>query len=291
MGDPITSRGYKYIFQLNTRASQWGSTTADFLAKMAAPKLNIKPADFRLAIIHEDSLFGTVIADNCVKRAKELGLKVVENITYSHKTVDLSSEIMKLKAAKPDGVLTIHYVNDGNLFYSQMKQLNFNTKVLVGSVYFGLQDFQKKYGELVNYVGVVDPPTHVDAAKLKPEAGKVLTKFRRLFIEKYKASPGDPGFTSFGGTYVLLKHVLPKAKSFDPEAISEAALSLDIDDLSTPYVFGVKFDKPPSKTAGANLAAYPVIMQWQKEKLLPVFPLNLASEEVILPMPTWKQRK
>jgi len=291
VGDPITSRGYKYIFQLNTRASQWGSTSADFFAKMAAPSIGKNPADFKLAIIHEDSLFGTTIAENCQRRAQELGLKVVRNIAYSHKTVDLSSEIIKLKSARPDGILSIHYVNDGDLFFSQAKQMDLNVKVLVGSVYFGLQNFQKKYGKLVDYVCVVDPPTRVAANKLNPSAGKVLSEFRRRFIRIYNTAPGDPGFTAFCGTYVLLKYVLPKAKSFDPEAIRQAALSLDLPDLSSPYVFGVKFSKPPAKTAGANLAAYPVIMQWQNEKLLPVYPSNLASTKVKLPMPLWKERK
>ncbi|MBU1275410.1 MAG: ABC transporter substrate-binding protein [Proteobacteria bacterium] len=291
VGDPITSRGYKYIFQLNTRASQWGSTTADFLAKMAAPKLGIKPADFKLALIHEDSLFGTIIGDSCVARAKELGLKVVERITYSHKTVDLSSEIAKLKAAGADGIVSIHYVNDGNLFYGQAKQMRLNAKVLVGSVFFGLNQFQKKFGSLVDYVCVVDPPTRVEASKISKPAAEVLTEFRKRFQAKYKEEPGDPGFTAFGGTYVLLKNVLPKAKAFDAKSIQEAALSLDLPKLETPYVFGVKFEQPPAKTAGANLNAFPVIMQWQKQQLLVVYPENLASAPVELPMPTWKQRK
>ncbi|MCB2192331.1 MAG: ABC transporter substrate-binding protein [Deltaproteobacteria bacterium] len=290
VGDPITSRGYKYIFQLNTRASQWGSTTADFLAKMAAPKLGIKVKDFRLALIHEDSLFGTIIGDNCVERAKELGLQVVERITYSHKTVDLSSEIAKLKAAKADGIVSIHYVNDGDLFYGQAKQMRLNTKVMVGSVFFGLNQFQKKFGTLVNNVCVVDPPTRVEASKLAKPAAEVLSEFRKRFKAKYKADPGDPGFTSFGGMYVLLKNVLPKAKGFDAKSIQEAALSLDLQKLNTPYVFGVRFQKPPAKTAGANLNAFPVIMQWQNQKLIVVYPEKLASSPVELPMPTWKQR-
>jgi len=291
VGDPITSRGYKYIFQLNTRASQWGGTTADFLGKVAAPKLGIAPKDFKLALIHEDSLFGTIIGDNCVARAKELGLQVVERITYSHKTVDLSSEIAKLKASAADGIVSIHYVNDGNLFYGQAKQLRLNAKVLVGSVFFGLDQFQEKFGKLVDYVCVVDPPTRVEASKIKEPAASVLTEFRRRFRDNYKSDPGDPGFTAFCGIYVLLKNVLPEAKSFDSDSIQEAALKLDLDELTTPFVFGVQFDKPPSKTAGANLKAFPVIMQWQDEKLLVVYPETLASAPAKLPMPTWDERK
>lgn len=290
VGDPITSRGHNYIFQLNTRASQWGSTTADFLAKVAAPKLGISPKEFKLAMIHEDSLFGTIIGDNCAARAKELGLQVVERITYSHKTVDMSSEIAKLKAAGADGIVSIHYVNDGNLFYGQAKQLRLNAKVLVGSVFFGLDQFQEKFGKLVDYVCVVDPPTRVEASKIKEPAAAVLTEFRRRFRESHKTDPGDPGFTAFCGIYVLLKNVLPDVKSFNSDSIREVALKLDLPELSTPYVFGVQFDKPPSKTAGANLKAFPVIMQWQDEKLLVVYPDNLASAPAKLPMPTWEER-
>lgn len=291
VGDPITARGYKYLFRLNSRASQWGITTADFLAEMAAPKLGIKPSDFKLAIIHEDSLFGTSITEDCTKRAKELGMKVVETIAYSHKTVDLSSEIMRLKGANPDGIVSIHYANDGNLLYSQMKEMNLNIKVLVGSIFFGLQEFQQKFGKLVNYVCVVDPPTPVLSKILKPPAAKILDEFRDTFYKNYKIAPGDPGFTSFGGTYVLLKYLLPKAKSMDPEAIRKAALELDIDDLATPYGFGVKFAPPGHAHAGTNLRAYPAIMQWQNEKMDIVYPKKLAANEVMLPMPTWGERK
>lgn len=291
VGDPITSRGYKYLFRLNSMASQWGIYTADFLAEMAAPKLAMKPSDFKLAIIHEDSLFGTSITEACTKRANELGMKVVETIAYSLKTVDLSSEIMRLKAAKPDGILSIHYANDGNLLYSQMKEMNLNTKVLVGSIFFGLQQFQEKFGKLVNYVCVVDPPTPVESKKLTPVAAKVLEEFRDNFLKNYKIAPGDPGFTSFGGTYVLLKYLLPKAKSMDPEALRKAALELDLEDLTTPYGFGVKFAPLGHTHAGTNLRAYPAIMQWQSEKMNIVYPKKLAAKDVMLPMPTWSERK
>jgi len=291
VGDPITSRGYKYLFRLNSMASQWGTYSADFFAEMAAPKLGMKPSDFKLAIIHEDSLFGTSITDACTKRAKELGVKVVETIAYSLKAVDLSSEIMRLKSARPDGILSIHYANDGNLLYSQMKEMNLNTKVLVGSIFFGLQQFQEKFGKLVNYVCVVDPPTPVESKKLKPEAAKVLDEFRNTFQTNYKIVAGDPGFTSFAGTYVLLKHLLPKAKSMDPEVIRKAALELELEDLTTPYAFGVKFAPPGHADAGTNIGAYPAIMQWQNEAMHIVYPKKLAAKEVMLPTPTWAERK
>jgi branched-chain amino acid transport system substrate-binding protein len=172
-----------------------------------------------------------------------------------------------------------------------MKELNLNTKVLVGSIFFGLQQFQEKFGKLVNYVGVVDPPTPVESKKLKPGAAKVLDEFREVFLKNYKIAPGDPGFTSFGGTYVLLKYLLPQAKSMDPEAIRKAALDLDLEDLTTPYAFGVKFAPPGHAHAGTNLKAYPAILQWQNEAMHIVYPKKLAAKDVMLPMPTWPERK
>jgi branched-chain amino acid transport system substrate-binding protein len=59
----------------------------------------------KIAVIHEDSAFGSGVADAFMKRAGELGLKVVLREPYSAKRVDLAPLVLKLKGVAPDVIL------------------------------------------------------------------------------------------------------------------------------------------------------------------------------------------
>ncbi|MBI3988085.1 MAG: ABC transporter substrate-binding protein, partial [candidate division NC10 bacterium] len=85
ISDPITERGFKYLFRTLPRASQFGSLAAEYAANVVAPRLKIDPKKMTVGIIFEDTLYGTTVGSYAQQRAKELGLKVVVAETYSQK--------------------------------------------------------------------------------------------------------------------------------------------------------------------------------------------------------------
>jgi branched-chain amino acid transport system substrate-binding protein len=90
--------------------------------------------------------------------------------------------------------------------------------------------------------------------------------------------------------HLLFETVLPKAGSVDPEAVRKAALEIDIPEGGTVFGFGVKFAPPDHPSAGQNLRAIPVLMQWQEQKPWVVYPAAFAVRDPLLPLPTWEER-
>jgi len=292
IADPITERGFRYLFRTLPRASQFGILAAEYAANVVAPRLKLDPKKMTVGIIFEDTLYGTTVGSYAQRRAKELGLKVVAAETYSQKSVDLSPIVLKLKALKPDVIIATQYISDGILFWRQAKELGLNVKAMIGTgAAHGLPDFVEALGDDANFILDVDPAVGINQKALTPRAQAELREFQRRFQAKYGRMPAVHATLGYVGAMILLRDVLPKAGGLDPEKIREAALKVDIPEGDTVMGWGVKFAGPDHKSAGTNLRAWPVMMQWQERKLHVVYPEKLATRRVILPLPTWEERK
>src|SRR3989304_4395456 len=68
-----------------------------------------------IAMLHEDGLFGTSVAAHVERHAKNLGMDLVLKVGYNVRTPDVTTEITKAKAARPDPVVVTGYFGDGLL--------------------------------------------------------------------------------------------------------------------------------------------------------------------------------
>ncbi|HSR10392.1 MAG TPA: branched-chain amino acid ABC transporter substrate-binding protein, partial [Thermodesulfobacteriota bacterium] len=91
---------------------------------------------------------------------------------------------------------------------------------------------------------------------------------------------------AFVGFFVLAD-AINRAGSTNPEAIREALAKTNIpaEQLITPWR-GVKFDE-----TGQNILGDAIVIQWQGGKSHTVWPFNLATKEMIYPIPKWSDRK
>jgi branched-chain amino acid transport system substrate-binding protein len=226
------------------------------------------------------------------QRAKDLGLNVLASETYSQKAVDLSSIVLKLRAAKPDVIVATQYISDGILFWRQAKELGLNVKAFIGTgAAHGLLDFPKAMGDDANFILNADPAVGLKEAGLTARARQELKTFTERYTKKYGRPPAVHSTLGYLGAMVLFRDVLPKAGAMDPDKIREAALKVDIPDGETVMGWGVKFAPPDHKSAGTNLRAYPVLMQWREQTLHVVYPEKWATRKVVLPLPTWEERR
>jgi len=291
IADPITERGFKYLFRTLPRASQFGIMAADFAKEVVATKLGIDPKKMKVAIMFEDTLYGTTVGSSAAKRAMELGMKVVVTDSYSHKAVDLSPIVMRFKANAPDVIIATSYLEDGLLFWRQAKDGDLNVKAFIGTgACHGMPDWAKTFGSEANYIFNIDPPIGINPDVLSPKMREVLKEFQERFNKKFGHLPATHASLGFVGAQVLFEEVLPRAGSLDPEAIREAALKVDIPKGGTICGFGVKFAPPAHPAAGQNLLALPALMQWQEQKMHVVYPVDFAIRKPLLPMPTWEER-
>ena len=269
ISDPITERGYKYVFRSNPTSKAFADRTVDVINEIVAPGLKVKSKDLRIAIIHEDALYGTTVAQYQNEAAKKAGLNIVETLPYSSKAVDLSSLILRLKGAKVDVVLQTSYQNDTVLFFRQMKEAGFAPKAVIGTGGgYSLQDTLKAAGA-DNMHGVFD----IDFTQyLTNEAGAPGIK---AFVEAYKKKYGmEPrsghSLANFTGAIIFLD-VIQRAGSLDKDKIRAAVLSTDVPVGTTPSGWGAKFDQN-----GQNTRGLATVMQWLDGKLTTVYPKEAA---------------
>jgi branched-chain amino acid transport system substrate-binding protein len=292
VAENITSRGLKYIFRYNIPSSKLGGAKVIYTAEKLAPALGKKVTDLRVAIVYEDSLWGSSTAKVETEDAPKYKLNIVANESYSAKAVDLSPLIMKLRAARPDVILMTGYVNDTNLFWRQCKEMDFNFAALLESgAVLGQPEWEQTFGKDVNYtLGMGNRPA--DPNVLSPKGREIQKEALKRFAEKFKVvNPGDHHLLAFEAGYILLTEVLPAAGSMDPEKIREAALKVNKSWKDSINGMGCHYAPPGHAMAGQNLEATPFIHQWQNRKLITLYPDHAAAGKLEMPQPTWDQRK
>ncbi len=292
ISDPITQRGFKYLFRTSPTGSEFGNTAANFCNEILSPRLGIKPGNMRVALMFEDSLFGTTVGETEQKRLKELGFNLVATDSYSSRVTDLSSLVMKFKSLNPDIIVACSYLNDAILFQKQMKEMKLYVKAMVGSGGgHGILDFAKALGNDSNGIFSSDFPLIKEPAVLDPKLDPPL----RTVLERYKAKYGETpdlhAMSGFTAAMIFYQHVLPKALSLEPNDIRKAALQVDIPNGSTHMGWGVKYAGEGHSMMGTNLRAFNVMMQWQQGMNYCVWPKKYTEKDMIMvPLPPWDKR-
>jgi branched-chain amino acid transport system substrate-binding protein len=290
----LEGKNLTYVFRPQVRGSQYGQSSIEFLKDNLA-KLGYKdPGEIKIAVTYEDGPYGVSVKTTTLSQAEKYKMKTVLNEGYDHKAKDLSSLVLKLKAAKPDAILNTGYYPDIVLFFRQAREMGLTTKAIIGhgAGYANFLNLEKQMGpELVQYVYNIDPAPaqNLDKGKLQKDLGPVIDEFLKRYHEKYKeASPPSHATQGFGHAWVLLQTIEQAVKKYGsptPDNIRKAALEMDIPEGGTPSGYGLKFAPPGDRISGQNLRSHPVVMQWVKGKVEIVWPDGLKTIEAKLPAP------
>ncbi len=290
----VKGRNLSYVFRPQPMGSQWGLSSIEFL-KDNVSKLGYKdPSDIKVAVTYEDGPYGVSAKTGNLAQAAKYNMKVVLTEGYDHKAKDLSSLVLKLKAAKPDAVLNTGYYPDIVLFMRQAREMGFQTKAIIGhgAGYANFPNLEKQIPpEIVQYLYNIDgpPAQNLDRKKLTKEMGPIIDEFLKRYNEKYKEpSPPSHATMGFGHGWMLLQTMEQAVKKYgSPTAdnIRKAALEMDIPEGASPAGYGMKFAPPGHELSGQNLRSYPVVMQWYKQKVEIVWPNTVKSMEAKLPAP------
>ena len=273
ISDPITERGFKYIFRTNPTAASFARAMVDAVRDAVAPAFKVDPKSLKIGIIHEDSLYGQTVAGYQKKRVQEIGLNLVETLPYSAKSVDLTPVVLRLKSAGADVVLQTSYQNDTVLFFRQMREQGYKPKAALGAGGgYSLRDTMQAIGA-ENMEGALD----VDFTQYQtnPEAAPGMPDFLKKYQAKYGSAPrSGHSLANYMGGLVFLD-AMEAAKDLSAGAIRTAVLAVDKPAGSTATGWGAKFSE-----AGQNERADPFLMQWQGGELVTVFPKKAAVKEL-----------
>jgi branched-chain amino acid transport system substrate-binding protein len=275
----LTERGLKWFFRTSPHDGHFTQTMFDFFRDFQKKKgVTLKT----LAITNEDTLFGTDSAKTQKELAKKYGYEVVLDLPYRATSTSLQSEVQRLKAANADVWMPTSYQTDAILFVKTSRELDYNPRMIMA------QNAGHNQSDFVSQVGkeaegtMSRAPFHTDLIDKRPAAKAV----QALYAKRAGKDLYDTPARAFTGLITLID-AINRAGSTDPEAIRTALVATQIpgDQLIMTWDH-IRFDEK-----GQNTGVKGIIMQLQGGKYHTVYPFDLASREVIYPIPAWKDRK
>jgi len=267
--DDITRRGSKWVFRTNAPSSVYSKTIFQFLDDAVEPKT--------IAIIFEDSSFGTGVAKAANQLAKEQGIEIAVNESYSRGAPDFRPILTKVKEKNPAILFMVAYLSDCIPLMRQIRELDINPKIFVGAGGgFTMPELVESLGGTAEYITAV--------AQWSESADWPGAKeFYEKYSEKYGSPPDFHGAACYAAAYVMAD-ALKRAASLDKVEIRNALAATDM-----MTVFGpVKFEEYEGFT---NQNRHQMLMlQVQSGKHLTLWPEKYATAKLIFPTPAWSER-
>ena len=255
------NKNRRYTFTPFSRASQFAEAQLQMSRLVSdSPKV---------AVIFENTAFGTSTSNGLREQASGQGVEVVMFEPYSAGLTDASPLINKVKASGANMLFPVSYLNDLILIIRAIRQNGLEIAINGGSGGFVIPDFYKNVGSVgEGLLGVAHWNHDINA-----DARKVN--------ENYKKQYGEFLFEYAGGLVAqtfMIADALERAASTDPQKVRDALSTLDVSSGYAAMGPGGKVKFGPN---GKNIYAHPVGVQWQHGDLATVFPKEDARAPLL----------
>lgn len=261
--DQITGRGFENIFQVVAKASVIGKAQFDgtvAIAGAAGQKLE------KIAIMYEDTAYGTSQATGIREGAKAAGVQVVMDDAYPLGITDVTPLVNKLRASGAQAVFPVSYLNDSLQIIRAMRQQRITIPAIGGAAGYVIPDFEKGLGEFAEGVLSIAPANY----DLAPE---LTDRFRKRYgyFMVHEA-------LEHAVCLDVLVQAIETAKSTKPDDLRKALHETRFEGGWTKAMTGgaVQFDK-----TGLNTLSVPVMVQWRNKELVTVWPSDVAKAKAV----------
>lgn len=265
----LNQRGLKWFFRTSPTDDMFTQAMFDFFkaqgAKTGHPVKSV-------ALVHEDSIFGTDSSNGQKKIAASEGIKVAADIRYRANSPSMSTEMQEIKAADPDVIMPSSYTSDAILMMRAMNEIGYTPKaVMAQAAGFQEKDFLTGAGKLAE--GVMSRSSFaLDAVKSRPAIGPVNDLYK-AHNNKDMNDNTSREITAL----VTLVDAINRAGSVSEPAIQKALQATDIPGNMTIMPWkGIKFD-----ATGQNTEGTPVIQQVKDGVYHTIYPFDVAVMEPV----------
>jgi branched-chain amino acid transport system substrate-binding protein len=261
-------RGFKYWFSPVGKNPDTARITFD-LVQTIPPEKRPKA----VAIFQEHTDFGLEQAETFKNEAVQRGFKIAAHEKYSPMTKDFSPLILTAKNAGAEVILSSPITPDGMTMLRQIKELDYNPKMIV--VIRAADDLAwgKAMGPVGDYVVVMGGWHYRVSYPGVDELNKT-----------YQSKFGRPSDMQTGPAYAsiqILAAAIEKAGSLDTTKIRN---SIGATDMMT-VVGRVKF-----RPNGTVVDPCPAIIQWIEGGQKLVWPKEFRETPFVYPIPPWEER-
>jgi len=281
--DPITANVAKavaegqqkvqYVYRNFPTGSVFGRRAVQYFTEIFK-EANLSPK--RVVLMYCNDLFGQNSARGfqAAHKAANPGWDIVEVIPWPEPPQDLSTEVSKAKAAKPDIIAPITRPASAQILLPELRKQRLDIMGVVSPGGPGLYET----GQLAI---LKEDLEHVLASV--PWPNFKLPRTRALAEEYLKRSSGKSFDTNSGYSYdamFVLADALERAKSTDPDAIVDALKKTNIASGLMQYAGPIVFNE-----TGDNPNAVPTMIQVIGQKPVAVWPRDAALQKFVFPRP------
>jgi branched-chain amino acid transport system substrate-binding protein len=272
VADDITRRGFKFTFRISPYTAKFAEAMLFYMTQIMKER-NI--GKIRGVVTNTGDLFGRVQGATFIKvlKEKKFPIEVLGHIEYPLGIQDLSTEVSKIKALKPDVLFPVARPADAKLMIRELHKQRVELKAIIspGSPGWYEPEFIRDMKVLADYV--------MDNVPWYNPVGKMYKEVNAAFSKKYpgKYIDSNSGYAYLG--VLVIADALEKAKSTKGEdivaALRKTYLKQDL------MVGGaVYFD-----VRGDNVNADTALIQTLRGSIKVVLPSKAAEAKYVFPMP------
>ncbi|SKA35833.1 branched-chain amino acid transport system substrate-binding protein [Enhydrobacter aerosaccus] len=228
---PDFTKGGDYMWSNSVSQADEQPLSAAFAVK----RLGLK----RIAVLHLNTDWGRTSKDIFVKAAKEYGAEVVATEGYLPDEKDFRSTIVRVRDAKPDGVMLISYYSDAALIARQLQQAGLKLPIVAASSVYSPKLIELG-GDAVEGIFTASRYFPEDP---RPEVRDFVAKFKA----KYNKEPD--AFNAYAYDTMILMAQVMRESGIDRQAIHDGLSK--VKDVPS-VIFGkATFDPKTRRVAGA----------------------------------------
>jgi len=272
VADNLTEGGLKYTFRMQPNGKAMASLTVSNMFEMAK---NANVPIRRVAMMHEEGNFGTTMGNHVEAFAKTMGYELVQRIPYNLRSPDLTSELSKVKASRPDLLIVSGYYGDSKLIAETAAKLKIGVNALVGlaNAAYSNPKFIAENRELTEQLFDGNYWHNPQS----PRARAVFDAYQK----KFGTTMSNHSVQGYEVMFVL-RDALERAGSMDRDKLREAIAKTNLTDQILTQE-SIRFDE-----AGEDIYAMPALIQVQNGKPVVVGPAKYAEAKPIFPVLKWK---
>ena len=280
--DAITQKGYKYSFRIFVTGSSFAKSAVQYL-KQILKETNTSPK--RAIVTNTGDPFGKSQGGGFIKAMKNsnMPIEIVEHIVYPLGIQDLSAEVARIKAAKPDLLFPVCRPGDSAIMTRELYKQRVELMGIYspGSPGWYEPKVIKDLGKLVYYV--------MDTAPWYNPDSPVYQQASKQFHDKYDLSMDlNTGFAYTG--ILVIADALERAGSTKPDELVKAIKQTNLQ--AHPLVGdAIKFNEN-----GDNINATCTLLQVipdpdPAKRVKVVLPEKFAQAKYVFPAPQLWERK
>jgi branched-chain amino acid transport system substrate-binding protein len=275
--NPKDYKDWKYVIHTITNGPGYMPTILDMIWDDILPK---DPDASNIAITHGDDVFRMTAGTYGKAYAEKKGFNIVFYDSYSAQATDLTPLLTKAKATNPTILLNGGSYGDAVLMVKQMKELDFNIKLILSGTGTVFTKYHEALGKLAE--GNVSCTQWEKGMVFRQEFGPSHDEFIAVYQNQYNDLPEYTAATGFQQGLVLQRAMELSKNPLDSDSVRKAAGELEM----TTFYGKFKVDPVTGWQTGHKMG----VIQWQNAKKIVIWPPEANPQEMWYPMKKWSER-